>query len=129
MYDDHKGSDDDIFHTSGNGASLGGNGDTNAADREEGLGAAGADNGGVRGTATERDRANMTDLTKEDLNEFNEQPLNDDDQGSLKGSDDEHNGDNVDFNENTGFDDPQLCKGMRFCNYRCFQESITRMGF
>lgn len=58
------------------------------------------------GTAGERDRANVNDLTEEDLNEFNEQPLHDDDHGSLKGSDDEHNGDNVDFNENVGFKDP-----------------------
>ena len=41
----------------------------------------------------------MNDLTEDDLREFNEKPVNDDEQGSLKGSDDEDNIDNVDFNE------------------------------
>ena len=71
-----------------------------------------------------RVQANVNELTKEDLNEFNEQPLNNDDQGSLKGSDDEYNGDNVDFNENTGFEDPQLYKGMRFTSADIFRKAL-----
>ena len=68
----------------------------------------------------------MNDLTEEDLNEFNEQPLNDDDQGNLKGYDDEHNGENVNFNENTGFKDPQLYKGMRFTSADIFRKALQK---
>ena len=74
----------------------------------------------------------MNDLTEDDLREFNEKPVNDDEQGSLKGSDDEDNIDNVDFNEQI-MQDPQLCKGMKFTSGEVFrialQEWAIKRGY
>ncbi|KAF2310903.1 hypothetical protein GH714_018289 [Hevea brasiliensis] len=71
-------------------------------------------------------------INEEDIGEFNERPIKDDDLHSIVGSDSDKESEFCDSNEEHRMKDPALCKGMKFTNGHvlrtALREWVVRRG-